>query len=233
MNTKVKAGKAANVETINFEKMFNGLNKDRKQVENTLNNHAITFLNVTLPDNRKQWIDCLENLSGLKFEKNETNESKIEKLCNTVIKNYKLISVEGSLCKIKQHVIKSEIITIAADGTKTINPTRTTVGYWVEGANVVEKRKDGRPLKYGQIISGDSFYKALFNQFKTKQNNLTIGDYFMIIEKQQNGSILITDIINEQFIKKVYYVTTLTDAKKDFKAYAKQVKQNWFEHLAR
>jgi hypothetical protein len=57
--------------------------------------------------------------------------------------------------------------------------------------------------------------------------------YFMIIEKQQNGSILITDIINEQFIKKVYYFTTLTNAKKHFKAYAKQVKQNWFEHLAR
>jgi len=55
----------------------------------------------------------------------------------------------------------------------------------------------------------------------------------MIIEKQQNGSILITDIINEQFIKKVYYFTTLTEAKKDFKAYTKQLKQSWFEHLAR
>jgi hypothetical protein len=198
MNTKVKAGKTANVETINFEKMFNGLNKDRKQVENTLNNHAITFLNVTLPDNRKQWIDCLENLSGVKFEKNESNESKVEKICSTVIRNYKLISVEGSLCKIKQHVVKSEIITIAADGTKTINPTRTTIGYWIEGVNVVEKRTDSRPLKYGQIISGDSFYKALFNQFKTKQTQLTIGDYFMIIEKEGIKSVINSKEITEQ-----------------------------------
>jgi hypothetical protein len=55
----------------------------------------------------------------------------------------------------------------------------------------------------------------------------------MTVEKQQNGSILITDIINSQLIKKVYYFTTLTDAKRDFKAYTKQIKQNWFEYLAK
>ena len=55
----------------------------------------------------------------------------------------------------------------------------------------------------------------------------------MTVQKQTNGSLLITDIINSQLIKKVYYFTRLTDAKKDFKAYTKQVKQNWFEHLAR
>jgi hypothetical protein len=55
----------------------------------------------------------------------------------------------------------------------------------------------------------------------------------MIIEKQPNGSLLVTDIINSQYIKKVYYFTTLTAAKKDFKAYTKQLKQSWFEHLAR
>lgn len=55
----------------------------------------------------------------------------------------------------------------------------------------------------------------------------------MIIEKQPNGSLLITDIINSQFIKKVYYFTTLRDAKRDFKAYTKEIQKNWYEHLAR
>jgi hypothetical protein len=55
----------------------------------------------------------------------------------------------------------------------------------------------------------------------------------MTVEKQQNGSLLITDIINSQLIKKVYYFTTLRDAKRDFKAYTKQIKQNWFEYLAK
>lgn len=55
----------------------------------------------------------------------------------------------------------------------------------------------------------------------------------MIIEKQPNGSLLITDIINEQFIKKVYYFTSRKDAKRDFKQYAKQIKKAWYEHLAR
>jgi hypothetical protein len=55
----------------------------------------------------------------------------------------------------------------------------------------------------------------------------------MLIEKQQNGSILITDIINEQSIKKVYYFTTIRQAKKDFSQYTKQLKQNWFDYLAK
>jgi hypothetical protein len=55
----------------------------------------------------------------------------------------------------------------------------------------------------------------------------------MTVEKQNNGSLLITDIINSQLIKKVYYFTTLRDAKRDFKAYTKQIKQNWFEYLAK
>jgi hypothetical protein len=55
----------------------------------------------------------------------------------------------------------------------------------------------------------------------------------MIVQKQSNGSLLITDIINSQLIKKVYYFTSLTAAKKDFKAYTKQLKQNWFEYLAK
>jgi hypothetical protein len=55
----------------------------------------------------------------------------------------------------------------------------------------------------------------------------------MIVQKQSNGSLLITDIINSQLIKKVYYFTSLTEAKKDFKAYTKQLKQNWYEYLAK
>lgn len=55
----------------------------------------------------------------------------------------------------------------------------------------------------------------------------------MTIEKQPNGSLLITDIVNSQWIKKVYNFTTLRDAKRDFKAYAKEVQKNWNEHLAR
>lgn len=55
----------------------------------------------------------------------------------------------------------------------------------------------------------------------------------MIIEKQPNGSLLITDIINSQFVKKVYYFTNVQEAKKDFKAYTKQIKKNWYEYLAK
>jgi hypothetical protein len=55
----------------------------------------------------------------------------------------------------------------------------------------------------------------------------------MIVEKQQNGSILITDIIYEQFIKRVYYFTSIKEAKKDFKEYTKQVQNNWLEYLAK
>ena len=55
----------------------------------------------------------------------------------------------------------------------------------------------------------------------------------MIVQKQSNGSLLITDIINSQLIKKVYYFTSLTEAKKNFEAYAKQLKQNWYEYLAK
>jgi hypothetical protein len=55
----------------------------------------------------------------------------------------------------------------------------------------------------------------------------------MTIEKQPNGSLLITDIINSQLVKKVYYFTSLRDAKKNFKAYTKEIKKGWFEYLAK
>lgn len=55
----------------------------------------------------------------------------------------------------------------------------------------------------------------------------------MIIQKQPNGSLLITDFVNSQWIKKVYYFTTLRDAKRDFKAYTKEIKKHWFDYLAK
>jgi hypothetical protein len=55
----------------------------------------------------------------------------------------------------------------------------------------------------------------------------------MTIEKQPNGSLLITDIINSQLVKKVYYFTSLRDAKRNFKAYTKEIKKGWFEYLAK
>lgn len=39
----------------------------------------------------------------------------------------------------------------------------------------------------------------------------------MTIEKQHNGSLLITDIVNGQYIKQVYYGYTKKEAMADFK----------------
>lgn len=55
----------------------------------------------------------------------------------------------------------------------------------------------------------------------------------MLVEKQPNGSILISDFVNQQFIKKVYYFTPLAQAKKDFRAYCRQISANWAEYLAK
>jgi spore coat polysaccharide biosynthesis protein SpsF (cytidylyltransferase family) len=55
----------------------------------------------------------------------------------------------------------------------------------------------------------------------------------MIIEKQPNGSLLITDIIHSQFIKKVYYFTSIKEAKKDFRKHCNEVANNWLEYLAK
>lgn len=55
----------------------------------------------------------------------------------------------------------------------------------------------------------------------------------MIIERQLNGSLLITDLVNSQWVKKVYYFTSVKEAKKDFKAYTKEIQKNWYEYLAK
>ena len=46
----------------------------------------------------------------------------------------------------------------------------------------------------------------------------------MIIEKNKsNGSIIISDIINNQYIKQVYYFYTLKECKVRFKEYIKNL----------
>ena len=44
----------------------------------------------------------------------------------------------------------------------------------------------------------------------------------MTIESQQNGSLLISDIVNNQYIKKVYYFYNKKDAIKLFRKFRKE-----------
>jgi hypothetical protein len=46
----------------------------------------------------------------------------------------------------------------------------------------------------------------------------------MIIERQDNGSILISDIVNGYYVKKVYYFYSKKEAMKLFREYIKQEK---------
>jgi len=45
----------------------------------------------------------------------------------------------------------------------------------------------------------------------------------MTVTKQHNGSLLITEIVDNQLVKMVYYDYTLAEAKKLFKQYLKSV----------
>lgn len=47
----------------------------------------------------------------------------------------------------------------------------------------------------------------------------------MNIEKQNNGSLLISDIVNNQYIKQVYYGYSKKDAMRLFKKYKKEHKK--------
>ena len=47
----------------------------------------------------------------------------------------------------------------------------------------------------------------------------------MTIERQQNGSLLISDIVNNQYIKKVYYFYNKKDAIKLFRKFRKETTQ--------
>lgn len=55
----------------------------------------------------------------------------------------------------------------------------------------------------------------------------------MLCTKLQDGSILISDIINQQYLKKTYYGYSKTMAIKLFRAYKKEIQKNWFEYLAK
>jgi len=44
----------------------------------------------------------------------------------------------------------------------------------------------------------------------------------MTIERQQNGSLLISDIVNNKYIKKVYYFYNKKDAIKLFRKFRKE-----------
>ena len=60
------------------------------------------------------------------------------------------------------------------------------------------------------------FKKKLYSRsIKLKENNMTI-------ERQQNGSLLISDIVNNQYIKQVYYFYTKKDAIKLFRKFRKE-----------
>ena len=45
----------------------------------------------------------------------------------------------------------------------------------------------------------------------------------MIIDKNKNGSIIITDIINNNYFKKIYYGYSVKECKKLFKQYIKEL----------
>jgi hypothetical protein len=55
----------------------------------------------------------------------------------------------------------------------------------------------------------------------------------MLCTKLPDGSILISDIINQQYVKKTYQGYSKTMAIKLFRAYKKQIQQNWLEYLAK
>lgn len=55
----------------------------------------------------------------------------------------------------------------------------------------------------------------------------------MLCTKLQNKSYLISDIVNQQYIKQIYQGYTKTQALKLFRAYKKQLMKSWFEYLAK
>lgn len=55
----------------------------------------------------------------------------------------------------------------------------------------------------------------------------------MIIERKENGVIVISAIINQQLVKQTYYFMTIKGAKQSFNTYVRQIKKNWYEYLAK
>ncbi len=55
----------------------------------------------------------------------------------------------------------------------------------------------------------------------------------MLCTKLPDGSILISDIVNSQYVKQRYLGYSKAMALKKFKQYKKQIQQNWAEYLAK
>jgi hypothetical protein len=55
----------------------------------------------------------------------------------------------------------------------------------------------------------------------------------MIIERKENGVIVISAIINQQLIKQTYYFMSIKGAKMSFNTYIREIKKNWYEYLAK
>ncbi len=49
----------------------------------------------------------------------------------------------------------------------------------------------------------------------------------MIVERQSNGSLLISDIVDGYWIKQVYYFYSKKEAIKLFREYRKKEKETW------
>jgi hypothetical protein len=56
--------------------------------------------------------------------------------------------------------------------------------------------------------------------------NLTKEKETMTVERQNNGSLLISDIVNGYYVKKVYYFYSKKEAMKLFREYIKEVKND-------
>lgn len=55
----------------------------------------------------------------------------------------------------------------------------------------------------------------------------------MIIERKENGVIVISAIINQQLIKQTYYFMSIKGAKTSFNTYTREIKKNWYDYLAK
>jgi hypothetical protein len=55
----------------------------------------------------------------------------------------------------------------------------------------------------------------------------------MLCTKIADNCYLISDMINSQYTKMIYKGYTKAKALKQFRAYKKQIQQNWFEYLSK
>jgi hypothetical protein len=55
----------------------------------------------------------------------------------------------------------------------------------------------------------------------------------MLCTKIAANCYLVSDIINSQYVKRIYQGYTKAQALKQFRAYKKQIQQNWVEYLTK